>query len=281
MKPMAIHDASGLVEFPCDGNSYCGVSGCPICGQPADPDRGFAPIFPWAMVSSAVLSTGYAVVKCDAVELMSSMPNDCVDLYATDPAYESLEKHRAVGTTTRLTHSKMSSNDWFPIFKNERFPELLAQMYRTLRRNRHAYIMCDDETSDVIKPMATAAGFKVWSRLVWDKMTIGMGYHWRSQSEFILFLEKGKRRLNNLGWSNIIQQKRVRNKDAYPTEKPPELFERVLLNSTQPGELVMDPFCGSGACGKASIANGRKWVGVDVVDGAIQRSRALCGGIII
>lgn len=229
----------------------------------------------WNVIRGALVHSGHAVVRRDAVDLLAAMPSECVDCHALDPAYESLEKHRkAGGTTGRLMHSKMSSNNWFPIFHNERFPALLAQLYRTLRRDRHTYIMCDDETSDVLKPMARAAGFTVWDRLVWDKKSIGMGYHWRKQTEFILFLEKGKRRLNQLGWSNIIECKRIQGKDLYPTEKPPEVFERLILNSTQPGELVMDVFCGAGSCGEAALATDRLWVGNDVECDAIERSRA-------
>ena len=57
----------------------------------------------------------------DAVEWLQQLPSESVDLLITDPAYESLEKHRAIGTTTRLKHSKASSNDWFHVFPNARF----------------------------------------------------------------------------------------------------------------------------------------------------------------
>ena len=46
-----------------------------------------------------------------------------------------------------------------------------------------------------------------------------MGYHYRSRYEFILFFEKGKRRLNDLGIADIIEAPRVHG--GYPTEKPP------------------------------------------------------------
>ena len=56
----------------------------------------------------------------------------------------------------------------------------------------------------VAKPEAESAGFKFWKPLVWDKRTIGMGYHYRARYEFILFFEKGKRRLNDLGIADVI-----------------------------------------------------------------------------
>ncbi len=140
----------------------------------------------------------------DAVTWLRKMPAESLDLVVTDPAYESLEKHRAVGTTTRLKHSKSSSNDWFMIFPNARFGELLDEIYRVLKKNRHFYLFCDAETMFVVKPEAERAGFKFWKPLVWDKKTIGMGYHYRARYEFILFFEKGKRRLNDLGVADVI-----------------------------------------------------------------------------
>jgi hypothetical protein len=55
----------------------------------------------------------FQVANADAVTWLRDLPDGSVDLVVTDPPYESLEKHRSVGTTTRLTHSKASSNDWF------------------------------------------------------------------------------------------------------------------------------------------------------------------------
>ena len=196
----------------------------------------------------------FTLTQMDAVAFLKSLPSESVDLVITDPAYESLEKHRAVGTTTRL-------NDWFDIFPNARFPELFAEIYRVLRRNAHFYMMCDQETMFVAKPLAEAAGFKFWKPLVWDKKTIGMGYHYRAQYEFILFFAKGKRRLNNLGISDIIEAPRVR--DGYPTEKPVSVSEALIRQSSNNGQIVVDPFMGSGSVGVAALLNGRKFLGAD------------------
>ena len=96
----------------------------------------------------------------DAVQWLRDLPTASVDLVVTDPAYESLEKHRAVGTTTRLKHSKSSSNDWFRVFPNARFGELFAEVFRVLKPDTHFYLFCDAETMFVAKPEAEKAGFK-------------------------------------------------------------------------------------------------------------------------
>jgi site-specific DNA-methyltransferase (adenine-specific) len=212
------------------------------------------------------LSTG------DAVDWLRAQPAESVDLLITDPPYESLEKHRAIGTTTRLKHSKSSSNDWFTIFPNARFGELFAEAFRVLRRHTHFYLLCDAETMFVAKPAAEAAGFKFWKPLVWDKQSIGMGYHYRARYEFILFFEKGKRRLNDLGIADVIAVPRVRG--GYPAEKPPEVAEVLIAQSSAPGELVVDPFMGSGSTGVAALRLGRRFFGNDLNPEAVTAADA-------
>ena len=210
----------------------------------------------------------YDLSAQDAVAWLASLPGESVDLVITDPAYESLEKHRAVGTTTRLKHSKASSNDWFTIFPNARFGELFREIHRVLRDDTHFYLLCDAETMFVAKPEAEKAGFKFWKPLVWDKATIGMGYHYRARYEFILFFEKGKRRLNDFGIPDIISVPRIRG--GYPAEKPAEIADVLIRQSTETGNVVVDPFMGSGSVGIAAARLGRRFLGNDLNPEAVR-----------
>jgi site-specific DNA-methyltransferase (adenine-specific) len=213
-------------------------------------------------------SRPFALSTQDAVGWLREQPAESIDLLITDPAYESLEKHRAIGTTTRLKHSKASSNDWFQIFPNARFGELFHEIFRVLKRNTHFYLLCDAETMFVAKQIGEDAGFKFWKPLVWDKKTIGMGYHYRARYEFILFFEKGKRRLNDLGVADVITVPRVRG--GYPAEKPAALAEVLIGQSSAPGELVADPFMGSGSVGVAALQSGRRFMGNDLNPEAVK-----------
>ena len=213
----------------------------------------------------------FQLTRGDAVAWLRTLPNESIDLVVTDPPYESLEKHRAIGTTTRLKHSKASSNDWFEIFPNDRFAELFAEIYRVMKKNTHFYLYCDPETMFFAKPVAEAAGFKFWKQIIWDKVSIGMGYHYRARYECILFFEKGKRKLNDLGIADIISVPRVRG--GYPAEKPPQVTEVLIKQSTVPGELVIDPFMGSGSSGVAAAALGRQFLGNDLCAEAIDITR--------
>jgi len=209
----------------------------------------------------------FEILAIDALEWLKSLKDESVDLVITDPPYESLEKHRSRGTTTRLSHSDKSNNDWFEIFPNAKFEELFTQLFRVLKQNTHLYFFCDAETMFVAKPIAEKVGFKFWKPLVWDKKRIGMGYHYRARYEFILFFEKGKRKLNDLGVADIIEVPRIIN--GYPTEKPVAVNEVFVQQSSEPGDLVIDPFMGSGSAGVAALKLGRRFAGTDISEAAI------------
>ena len=94
---------------------------------------------------SPVQAAPSRVVVSDAFELLRGLAPESVDLVLTDPPYESLQIHRARGTTTRLT------TNWFVTVPNARLPELLREVARVLRPDRHFYLFCDEVTADVIK----------------------------------------------------------------------------------------------------------------------------------
>lgn len=223
----------------------------------------------------------------DCLEWLHVIEDKSVDLIITDPAYESLEKHRAVGTTTRLV------TEWFPIFKNTQLSQFLAECFRVLKNDTHFYIYCDQETMHVLWSLMhvlTPEGkielspvakkhfpFKWWKHLIWEKVNSdeapspGMGYHYRYAQECIIFLEKGKRKLNNLGVCDVLRAPRVR---GYPTEKPVSVSRTLISQSSKPGELVIDPFLGSGSTGEAALELGRSFAGCDVVEKSLELSYA-------
>jgi site-specific DNA-methyltransferase (adenine-specific) len=216
------------------------------------------------------------VVVSDAFELLSTLPDESVDLMLTDPPYESLQLHRSRGTTTRLT------TNWFTTVPNARLPELLAAVYRVLRRDRHFYLFCDEVTADVIKQQQGVsadrlpngarrceAGFVYWKELVWAKTTLdgarirpGTGYHYRAASERILFFEKGKRPLGDLGVPDVLLA--PRSSVPGPAVKPNAVVRTLILQSSAPGELVVDPFCGTGVVGVEARAHGRRFLLGDI-----------------
>jgi len=222
----------------------------------------------------------------DAIEFLSGLESGVADCVITDIAYESLEKHRSVGTTTRLSHSDASSNDWFQVFKNENIPSLMSEIYRVMKPNTHFYFFCDDETAFVAHPMAVAAGFWFWNSLTWvkaakepGKLKMGMGYHYRRTSENILMFGRGpkpgkrdKRRLNDLSVPDVLLVPPIHK--GYPTQKPEELVSTLLLNSTNAGDMVIDPFVGSGTTAVCAARHGRRFIVNDISAEAISVAKS-------
>lgn len=224
------------------------------------------------------------VWRGDAIEMLRQLGDESIDLCIFDPAYESLEKHRATGTTTRLSHSKSSSNDWFKTFPNSRYHELFIELFRVMKKGTFVFMFCDEETRDVVltgtkpqedfrydwpTPPVSAAGFKYWKAVIWDKMTRGMGYHFPAQHEYILMLEKvirkGKhRRLNINGTGDVMPIKRLKGKEFYPTEKPRQLYEVLIQEGSDEGDMVLDMFAGSGVCGEVCRDHNRRFLLGDI-----------------
>jgi site-specific DNA-methyltransferase (adenine-specific) len=212
------------------------------------------------------------------------MPSESVDAVFTDPPYSSLEKHRKVGSTTRLAISNGSSNNWFPVMDNDVLLEHCAEMLRVLKPGRHAYFMCDPATSYDVLPLLLKQGWNWGNRLIWHKTGgFGMGYHYRRSYEDILFLWKGpktaKRRLTSASIPDLLSFPRLKGAQYWPTEKPSALIETLLRQSTEPGELVLDPFCGSGSTGEAALTSGCRFLGIDITPEAIRRSRERLSGL--
>ncbi|HEY3291978.1 MAG TPA: site-specific DNA-methyltransferase, partial [Anaerolineae bacterium] len=61
---------------------------------------------------------------------------------------------------------------------------------------------------------------------------------------------------------------------GYPTQKPLALLTRIILLASNEGDLVLDPFCGSGTTLVAAQMHGRNWIGIDANPSAIEVSRA-------
>ena len=205
------------------------------------------------------------VVHADAWKFARLMPSESVALIATDPPWTALDKHRAVGTTTRLTQ-----RSWFQTRDVDK--GLLQNMARILQKGRHMYLFHPALNEDTIKTVAQLSqwadevGLTFKKAIVWDKQSMGMGYCYRYQHELVLFLSKGKaRKLNDLGVSDVMPFKRVSQKtQVHDCQKPVELLKLLIRESTDKGEIVADFFAGSGSTGEACKALGRNYIMVDV-----------------
>ena len=203
--------------------------------------------------------------NCNALDLMRSMQPDTIDCIITDPPYATISGgiNRAEGYG--LAQSVIGSNDG-KIFKHNDTPasEYMPELYRVLRNGGHCYVMTNVLNLRDMLNIAHSVGFGLHNVLIWQKNT-GTPNRWYMKfAEYTLFLRKGPARtINYPGSSNIYSARNPRDK-AHPTEKPVELMEHYILNSTEPGETVFDPFAGSGSTLVAAARTGRKWIGCEI-----------------
>lgn len=71
-------------------------------------------------------------------------------------------------------------------------------------------------------------------------------------------------------WTDIKLATSTTERIGYPTQKPLALLERIIKASSNPGDLVLDPFCGCGTTIEAAQRLGRRWIGIDVADVAVD-----------
>lgn len=203
-----------------------------------------------------------SVVHGDAWDVVKLLPERCVDLVLTDPPWTALGTFCAMGTNPRMMRKTFAMKDIDDV--------LVMEFARVLKDERHAYLFfpaLNEVTVGLfchIMTLVKEAGLKLEKVLVWDKVGYGMGYRYRYQHELIMFLSKGKmRKLNDLGIGDVLAFPRVPNA-VHPTQKPVALLRTLVEQSTQPQEIVLDTFAGSGSTGVACVEAGRQFILVDV-----------------
>jgi len=102
------------------------------------------------------------------------------------------------------------------------------------------------------------------------------------ENEYTLYLWKGRARtISNPGSKQTFAASRPnRAEKIHDTQKPVELLEHYIRNSSEPGDLVLDPFAGSAATLVAALLSGRRAIGIEIdVDNfraAVARLESIC-----
>ena len=127
-----------------------------------------------------------------------------------------------------------------------------------------------------IEAVNMLAPFQVKNVLAWDKGTPGMGDvkgNWAFSFELIIYAKKGNRPIKNRRSSVISVARDGHHHMIHPTQKPVGLLEELIRQSSDPGDLVVDPFSGSGSTIVAAQNLGRSAIGIEKKEHFVQRSR--------
>lgn len=202
----------------------------------------------------------------DCLERMKEIPDGSVDAVITDPPYSTWSG----GTSSKGLHHRwlgsIHKNNDGKIFKHNSIhvSAYIHELYRVLKASGQCYLMVNNKNLKEFLIHIEEAGFVFHNLLVWKKNNIAANRWYMKNLEYVLFMSKRpSKTINNPGTNQVLEFDIVRNR-VHPTEKPVELLRVFVENSTLPGDVVIDPFMGSGSTGLACVATGRRFIGVEV-----------------
>ena len=211
----------------------------------------------------------------DCLAGIKDIPDKSIDLILTDPPYlfdngrwhtskcmgeKSILGSGGIFDTEGMIYNEMSAFGEDDIYK---FLDLaLPKM-----RKPNMYICCSDTQVPI---------YGMWARknnlhfqiLTWEKpLSIINKNRFSTHVEFICRIYDFGTALNKVGYNEfynkVLHVPTERNKQ-HPTQKPVQLCERLILLSSNEGEVVLDPFCGSGTTAVACIRTKRRFVGFEL-----------------
>ncbi len=234
-------------------------------------------------------------INGDCMKYMKQMPDKCIDLAIVDPPYkcisggESLDEN---GIKKKGTPSGILSKNDGKIFENNNIKcsEWIPELFRVLKDDTDCYIMTNLINMTEYLNVCKNSGFKLHNLLIWEKNNCTPSRWYMKNCEYVIYLYKGNAKpINNHGSKTVHKFNNIIKTKNHPTEKPTELMEFYILNSSKKGDIVMDSFMGTGSTGVAAIRNGRKFIGVEIdktyydiavarLEAAMNQQRLFCIG---
>lgn len=206
------------------------------------------------------LTENINLLQGDCIELLPKIPDSSIDAIITDPPY-----------FLGMTHNgqKGCFND-LAICKPF-YQKLFTEYKRVLKPDGCVYFFCDWRSYAFYYPLFDSV-LGARNMLVWDKQS-GAGNFYTYQHELVIFTTK-RNAFNVKETKNIITgirsfstgAKKTNGEKVHPTQKPIELIEKFILDSTDAGDTVLDSFAGSGTTGVACINTDRKFIGMELDD---------------
>jgi|TARA_A100001391_G_scaffold65878_6_gene41533 site-specific DNA-methyltransferase (adenine-specific) len=190
------------------------------------------------------------VINANCIDAMRTFDRGSVDFILTDPPYVTRFRDRQGRTVANDDNSR-----WLrPAFN---------QMHRVLKDGGFCISFYGWNKVDVFMDAWKAAGFRVVGHLVFRKRYASSARFLRYEHEQAYLLAKGNPALPEHPIPDVLDFPYTGNK-LHPTQKPVEALRPLIEAFTKPGDLVLDPFCGSGSTLAAAQKLGRDWTGIEL-----------------
>ncbi len=198
----------------------------------------------------------------DCLSGLSRLPEKSIHCIVTDPPYGMNYVSNRRTHESDIVRAINNDQKFDPVW----FDKALVALERVLVDDAHVYVFASDGVAGHMQQVFERYfTFKNW--LIWDKKNHTAGDldgAYGKQCEFILFGHKGRRPLQRGRPSSLIAFPKIDSTDMlHVSQKPLPLISFLIENSTKPGEIVCDPFIGSGTTAIASVKLGRSFVGYE------------------
>lgn len=199
----------------------------------------------------------------DCIEVLPQL-EEKADMAATDPPY--LIGSGGGGTEVMggiFSHAEYNNSG--ELMEIVPWDQMGGPIYRALKDDAEIYVMANDKNIFAAHGGFTGSGFKFHNLLTWDKVRATRNRWFMKNLEFTLFLWKGSASVINAPGSKqlFLYTENAPRNTGHPTEKPVELLVHYIKNSSNQGDLVLDPFSGSGTTMVACIKTGRRGIGIE------------------
>lgn len=209
-----------------------------------------------------------SLLQGDCLDIMRDIPDGSIDLIATDPPYKTTARGNA-GNSGGMLQKDINKKGMVFEHNDTDIEDYLPEFYRVLKDGSHCYIMCNHTNITHFLNVIGNSLFHFVKCLIWDKGNKIMGTMYMNCFEYVLFLWKGyARQINNCGTPDLLTFPNVKDKNAdgsniHDSQKPVGLFQTFIINSTERGGVILDPFCGSGTTAIAAIREKRNYICIE------------------
>jgi modification methylase len=242
----------------------------------------------------------------DCIAKLQELPDESIDLIFADPPYNlQLE-----GALSRPDQSLVDAvdDDWdkFASFSHyDDFTRLwLTNIRRVMKKNATIFIIGSYHNIFRVGTILQDLGFWILNDIVWHKanpMPNFRGRRFTNAHETMIWASKSAEAKNytfnyetlkagnddcqvRSDWflpicTGAERLKEASGRKTHPTQKPEALLQRILLSASNPGDIVLDPFFGSGTTGAVAKKLGRHFVGIERDEAYAKAARARIGAV--
>src|SRR5688572_1849236 len=230
------------------------------------------------------------ILHGDCVEVMRTLPEKSVDLIFADPPYNLQLQQELLRPDRSLVNGV--NDEWDKFSNTAEYDEFtrawLIECRRLLKDSGALWVIGAYHNIFRVGRLLMDLGFWILNDIIWHKanpMPNFRGTRFTNATETLIWVKKSaeQRRytFNYQAMKNLNEEKQMQNiwyiplctgaerikidgKKAHSTQKPEALLYRVILASSNPGDLILDPFFGAGTTGAVAMRLKRNFIGIEI-----------------